>query len=148
MAFTKHDIHPADIPTGAIHISPDDSGPLALIMKTENHEIFADEPKRLGGNDTAPNPYDFLHAGLGSCTAITLRFYAKKHKMVLEDFHVNVSSRRDTEGQLIIDKELIFHDSYNQEDLDYLVSASKKCPMHKDLLRSMEINTTVKHILH
>ncbi len=145
MAFTKHEIHPADIPTGAIHISPDDSGPLALTMKTEKHEIFADEPKRLGGNDIAPNPYDFLHAGLGSCTAITLRFYAKKHKIVLEDFHVVVSSRRDAEGQLIIDKELIFHDNYSEEDLDYLVKASKKCPMHKDLLRSMEINTTVKH---
>ncbi len=140
--------HPAmnqdDIQPGTIYISPDDASPMAVNMKTNKHDLLADEPKSLGGNDIAPGPYDYLHSGLGSCTAITLRFFARKNGINLEDFHVTVTSRRDEEKNLIIDKELIFHDDLTEEEIETLVTISKKCPMHRDLMRSIEINTAVQ----
>ena len=143
MSFSEHQIDKSAIPDGAVLVTPDDASALAVAMQTNKFDLLADEPKRFGGNDQAPDPYAFLHSGLGSCTAITMRFYAKKHKLSLKDFHVVVSSRRDEARQLVIDKELIFHGDYSEEQINNLVAASKKCPMHKDLARAVEINTTV-----
>ena len=133
-----------EIQSGVVYISPDEASPMAVNMKTNKHILLADEPKNLGGNDVAPSPYDYLHSGLGSCTAITLRFFARKNDIKLEDFHVTVTSRRDDNKNLIIDKELIFHDDLTEEEIETLVTISKKCPMHRDLLRSIEINTVVR----
>jgi putative redox protein len=50
----------------------------------------ADEPERLGGRDTGPSPYDFLLAGLGACTAMTMRSYATKHAWHVERISVDL----------------------------------------------------------
>ena len=44
------------------------------------HRLVPDEPADVGGKDTGPTPYDLLVAGLGACTAMTLRMYAD-HKI-------------------------------------------------------------------
>ena len=142
--FAEHEINPTEIKPGSIFVSPNEKGFLTLDMHTTTHVLTADEPKHLGGNDNGPAPYDFLHAGLGSCTALTLKMYAKHKGIELEDFHIAISSRRDENKNLIIDKELMFHGSYSEEQIQKFVEISKKCPMHRDLARSMEINTIVK----
>jgi putative redox protein len=42
------------------------------------HRLLADEPVAAGGDDTGPGPYDYLLAGLGACTSMTMRLYADR----------------------------------------------------------------------
>src|SRR5690348_8836640 len=48
------------------------------------HRLVADEPVQVGGLDSGPNPYDLVLAGLGACTAMTLRLYAERKKLPLD----------------------------------------------------------------
>ena len=45
-------------------------------VQARQFQINADEPEALGGEDTAPNPVEYLLAALSTCQEITYRLYA------------------------------------------------------------------------
>jgi len=51
---------------------------------TGRHSLVADEPQSYGGDDAGPSPYEYLAAGHGACTAMTVRVYAERRKLPLE----------------------------------------------------------------
>src|SRR2546427_10652186 len=57
-------------------------------VKIDSHELYIDEPASYGGTDTGPSPYDLLLAALGSCTSMTIGFYARKRRWPLENITV------------------------------------------------------------
>ena len=59
------------------------------------HRFFADEPRRLGGDDGGPNPYELLCAALAACTTITLRMYANRKGWTLGRLKTVVTHHRD-----------------------------------------------------
>lgn len=60
------------------------------------HRLLADEPASLGGGDAGPAPFDLVMAGLGACTAITLRMYAERKGLSLH--RVSVALDHDKAG--------------------------------------------------
>ena len=67
--------------------------PFAQAIAAGRHALRADEPASLGGGDTGPTPYDLVNAGLGACTAMTNRMYARRKGLALD--HVSVTLRHD-----------------------------------------------------
>ena len=59
-------------------------------VKIDSHELYVDEPASYGGTDTGPSPYDLLLAALGSCTSMTIGFYARKRRWPLENITVSL----------------------------------------------------------
>src|SRR6516164_11373967 len=51
------------------------TGVTEVDMRTGAHTFTVDEPAKLGGGGTAPNPVQYALASLGSCQAITYRFW-------------------------------------------------------------------------
>ena len=59
-------------------------------ISVSGHVLIGDEGPGLGGQNLGPAPYDFLLAGLGACTAITLRMYADRKGWPLESVEVGL----------------------------------------------------------
>jgi len=58
------------------------------------HRMIADEPASAGGTEAGPTPYDFLSAGLGACTSMTMRVVANREKIPLEGVEITVENDR------------------------------------------------------
>lgn len=59
-------------------------------------EFAADEPVSVGGTGTAPNPVQMALAALGSCQAITYRYWAEELGLRLHGVTVTVEANFDT----------------------------------------------------
>ncbi|HVC60316.1 MAG TPA: alpha/beta fold hydrolase [Acetobacteraceae bacterium] len=64
------------------------TGRLQQRISVGPHRFLADEPAEQGGLGSGPSPYDLLLAGLGACTAMTLRLFAEHAAWRSEGAHM------------------------------------------------------------
>ena len=67
-------------------------------IRTGAHTFRVDEPRSIGGTGTAPNPVQYALASLGSCQAITYRFWAAQLGVTLDSITVRVEGDLDLRG--------------------------------------------------
>jgi putative redox protein len=65
--------------------------------------VGVDEPPGLGGQDTAPNPVEYILVALGSCQEITYRLYADALGIPLDGVSVQLSGTIDLRGFFNVD---------------------------------------------
>ena len=117
------------------------SGKVGQDIEIGTHKLRADEPADKGGDDNGPEPHELLLAALGSCTAITLKFYADRKGWPLRDVHVKLTGGPG-EGHYAITRELTLVGELDAEQRQRLVEIAGKCPVHRTLTGDVAITTT------
>ena len=75
--------------------------PYAVTATAGRHTLTLDEPTSRGGQDAGPSPYEAVLAGLGACSAITLRMYAERKQLTIRSLSVELSFHREGEHGVI-----------------------------------------------
>ena len=82
--------------SGIVVVEENGHGRYQQAVIAGQHRLLADEPVSLGGEDAGPAPFDFLMAGLGACTSMTLRMYAERKGLPLTQVSVSLSHDKVT----------------------------------------------------
>jgi putative redox protein len=112
------------------------------ILYSDTNNQLADEPLSVGGTDMGFSPDELMASSLAACTAITVRMYADRKKMDLDQIEVNVSVGWNTEtAQTNMIKTIRFVGNITDEEKERLIVIAGKCPTHKMLSNPVTITT-------
>jgi len=139
-----------------ISVEVADSGPgkFTVDITVGAHRLVGDEPPAVGGDDLGPAPHDFVLAGLGACTVMTLRMYAARKEFPLQHVRVSLSRRKvkavdcldctTKEGEVEeITRNIALIGDLDAETRQRLLDIANKCPVHRTLMGEIKIRTAL-----
>ena len=109
-------------------------------VEVRGHKQYVDEPLEFNSADLGPSPFEYVCAGLGGCTTITLRMYAGRKDWALE--HVScLVTHENREGQTVFTRQITMVGDMSVDQRARLVEIANKCPVHKMLAHSALVET-------
>ena len=116
-----------------------------------DHVSIADEPIDAGGGGRGPDPYEYVAAGLGACTSMTLRMYADRKGWPLDRVSVSITHGKDyvddclhcEEGRKIdvFDRAITIEGDLDADQRARMMEIADKCPVHQTLEAGGHVRT-------
>ncbi len=142
---------PPGAPEGVVRVTEaDPAGFLQDIQSGPRHHAVADEPTSYGGTDRGMSPYGFVSSGLGACTSMTIRMYARRKKWPLTGITVDVCHDKvhAQDAGLASDgkvdqfrRKIRLQGPLDAAQRAKLLEIADKCPVHRTLEGSAHITT-------
>ena len=130
----------------------DANGFLQDVVSGPTHRALADEPRAYGGTDQGMTPYGFVAAGLGACTSMTIRMYARRKGWPLDHVSVEVSHEKvhaqdaaPGAGSRIdrFHRRISLTGPLDGEQRARLLEIADRCPVHRTLEHGAEVVTVL-----
>ena len=135
-------------PKRSVVVTENADKPYGQVVTIGPHSLRSDEPPAVGGHDMGPSPYEYVMAGLGACTAMTLRMYADRHGWPLERTLVEVRHKvvvgSDGKGSSDrFERTIHVEGDLTGEQRAHLIEIADRCPVSQTLQRSSSVVTSL-----
>lgn len=142
---------PPGAPEGIVRVTEaDPDGFLQDINSGPDHHVLADEPKAYGGTNRGMSPYGLISSGLGACTSMTIRMYARRKGWPLTGVSVDISHNKvhaqdaETAVNNRVDqfhRRIRLDGALDADQRARLLEIADKCPVHKTLETGAKVVT-------
>ena len=144
----------ATSPEGTVTVAESGAGTYTQDIIAGGHRLVADEPRPFG-DDAGPSPYDLLLSALGACTSMTVRMYADKKGLPLEQVRVSLRHSRihakdcaecETQQGMVdhIDRDIELVGDLDDDQREKLLAIAERCPVHRTLTSTVHVSTSLR----
>ncbi len=117
------------------------SGFLNTVSASRNRSILADEPIPLGGTDKGLTPFELVGAGLGACTTMTMRMYAKRKGWPAGTATTHVTWKQEDRYNTTFYRDITLSGDLTDEQHARLIEIADRCPVHRMLEGTITVET-------
>lgn len=117
-------------------------GTIKSQFKIRDHILFCDEEPLYGGNDEAPDPYDYVMAGVGGCTIVSLRQFADRKGWDIGEINL-VMTYDSINGEDVVNKEVSFSNPLSEQQKKVLLRVAH-CGTEQMIEKGMTFNNSIK----
>jgi len=109
-------------------------------------EVLTDQPVRLGGEGSAPAPFDLFLASIGTCAGIYALQFLRRRKLPTEDVQLILATEQDAERGMLskITIHIVLPDGFPEKYRDPLVRAVELCTVKRQILDPPRFETIVE----
>jgi putative redox protein len=140
---------PAQAPEGVLRVTEADANGFLQDVQSGPHHVLADEPAKFGGTNKGLTPYGFVAAGLGACTSMTIRMYARRKGWPLTGVSVDITHAKEhavdagDPGAKVdhFERTIHLHGDLDNAQRAKLLEIADKCPVHRTLERASTVTT-------
>lgn len=128
------------------------------VVEARQFRLHADEPEDLGGEDSAPNPVEYLLAALATCQEVTYRLYADALRIPLDGVSVKLEGGLDLRGFLGVDDDVrpgflaitgtvtLVSPASDEELARLKETVDAHCPVLDSLTNPTPVSLTINHV--
>jgi putative redox protein len=125
-----------------VFVASDPTNHDALIGHVDETPFPVGGPDGVGHVSPGPNPYDLLSASLAACTAMTVRFHARRQRLPLERVEVGVSFHHGAKGERdSFERALVLEGELDTQQRAILLEVANLCPVGTILGIGADINS-------
>ncbi len=138
------------VPEGVMRVTEADPNGFLQDIQSGPHHMLADEPVKYGGTNKGLTPYGLVSAGLGACTSMTIRMYARRKGWPLTGVSVDITHAKEHAADAAdpseakvdhFDRTIRLEGDLSGEQRTRLLEIADKCPVHRTLERSSTVST-------
>ncbi len=141
----------AEVPEGILRVVEADADGFLQDVQSGPHHLRADEPAKFGGTDKGLSPYGLVSAGLGACTSMTIRMYARRKGWPLSGVRVDITHAKEHAADAAdpgakvdhFERVIFLEGDLSADQRDRLLEIADKCPVHRTLERSSTVKTVL-----
>ncbi|MEM8536807.1 MAG: bifunctional alpha/beta hydrolase/OsmC family protein [Pseudomonadota bacterium] len=142
---------PAAAPEGVLRVTEADANGFLQDVQSGPHHLAADEPAKFGGTNKGLTPYGLVAAGLGACTSMTIRMYARRKGWPLTGVSVDITHAKEHAADAGSPGEKVDHferiitltGDLDADQRARLLEIADKCPVHRTLERASTVRTVL-----
>ncbi len=112
-------------------------GGVKVAAQVDEYEILTDQPLEDGGEGSAPAPYDFFLASIGTCAGFYVLRFCQERQLPTEGLTMNLDIERDPETRKLL-KVL----------LDIKLPEGFPAKYHRAVIRSAELCSVKKALTY
>lgn len=120
--------------------------------KARQFDLVVDEPQALGGDDSAPNPVEYLLAGYAGCLNVVFNLVAKELNIEINNLQIDINgdinpenfmgiSNKERAGFKSLQVDVKFDSTADEKQKQSLIkSVKERCPVNDNLSNATPIS--------
>lgn len=116
-------------------------GGVQVNAQYKGFSITTDQPEQNGGQNSAPSPFDFFLASLGTCAGFFALRFCQQRDLPTTGMRLELTSRRNADTKRLDRVEITLHlpSGFPEKYRSAIIRATDQCAVKKALLDPPEI---------